>query len=466
MWEGARLDQPKVFNQAVWRGRYAAAVAAIRATGVPVDVALLKRLNRHWKAIKLALVARLDTRYDVYVGASFNFRKFEAYLKRVGLLRFWPRLDSGRLASDEETFEEMAKLFPQLEELRQVHRLLSKFKLVDLEVGQDGRNRFWLAPFSTKTSRNAPSNSRFVFGPFKGLRNLIRAPEGHAIAYCDWTAQEFGVAAALSNDENMWATFATGDPHIEFAKLVGMAPKHATKKTHEAVRDVCKALNLGVLYGMSSHGLARRAKISVMEAEDLIRRHWSLYPDFWRWSRRTIDAATLGLPLTTRCGWKLQYPPFSGAIASPRTAQNFPVQATGAEMMRYAAIHAVEAGLSICCPVHDAFLIEAPIDRIEEDAKLLVRIMGDASEAILGSGRRIPSDEPKIKRWPESYLETKGLELFQTLVSELEEAEKRVQAAPEERGACPGMPLEQKHSVKAQVTKTAPTVYPPLKHAG
>ena len=96
MWDRAMLDHPKVFKQAIWRGRYAAAVAAIRATGVPLNVALPKQLGAHWKDIKLALVARLGERYDVYNGTSFNFKKFEAYLKRVGLLRFWPRLDSGR----------------------------------------------------------------------------------------------------------------------------------------------------------------------------------------------------------------------------------------------------------------------------------------------------------------------------------------------------------------------------------
>ena len=97
----------------------------------------------------------------------------------------------------------------------------------------------------------------------------------------------------------------------------------------------------------------------------------------------------LGIPLTTRLGWTLEYPPNSLAVASPRTAQNFPVQANAAELMRYAAIRATEAGLKVCCPVHDAFLIEAPEAEIDDAAAQLDRIMGDASEAILGAGRRI-----------------------------------------------------------------------------
>ena len=424
MWSKANLDDSKIFNQALWRGRYQAAVAAIRAIGVPIDVSLLKRLVANWGTLKAALIKRLGGRYDVYVDGSFNHRRFKEFLAREELLTFWPRLASGALATDEKTFSDMAKLFPVLDELRQLLHIMGKLRLIDLEIGQDGRNRFYLAPFRTKTSRNAPSNSRFIFGPFAGLRNLIRAPEGHAIAYCDWNAQEFGIAAARSGDGGMWNAYATGDPHIAFAQAIGKAPAHATRKTHAAIRETCKSMNFGILYGMTDYGLVRRANISVTAAENLMRRHRALYPQFWRWSDRNIEMAMLGMPLTTRLGWTLEYPPNSLALASPRTAQNYPVQANAAELMRYAAIRATEAGLKVCCPVHDAFLIEGSLDEIgTEEApgphvELLRTIMGDASEAILGAGYRIRADV-KIRRWPETYRETRGLEIFNILVSEL-----------------------------------------------
>ena len=325
-----------------------------------MNVSLLKRFDANWGALKAALIERLGGRYDVYVDGSFSHRRFREFLEREGLLTFWPRLASGALATDDKTFSDMAKLFPVLDELRQLRHIMGKLRLIDLEIGQDGRNRFYLQPFRTKTGRNAPSNSRFIFGPFAGLRNLIQAPAGHAIAYCDWSAQEYGIAAAVFGDDSMWEAYATGDPHLAFAKMIGRAPAHATKKTHAAVRETCKSMNFGILYGMSSYGLARRANISEMAAEDLIQRHKAFHSQFWRRADRYVDMAMMGIPLTTRLGWTLEYPPNSLAVASPRTAQNFPVQANAAEMMRYAAIRATEAGLKVCCPVHDAFLIEAP----------------------------------------------------------------------------------------------------------
>ncbi len=360
----------------------------------------------------------LGGRYNIYVDGSFGHRRLREFLEREGLLTFWPRLASGALATDDKTFSDMAKLFPVLDELRQLRHIMGKLRLIDLEIGQNGRNRFYIAPFRTKTGRNAPSNSRFIFGPFAGLRNLIQAPAGHAIAYCDWSAQEYAIAAAVFGDDAMWEAYATGDPHLAFAKKIGRAPAHATKKTHAAVRETCKSMNFGILYGMTSYGLARRANISVMAAEDLIRRHKAFHSQFWRRADRYVDAAMMGIPLTTRLGWTLEYPPNSLAVASPRTAQNFPVQANAAELMRYAAIRATEAGLKVCCPVHDAFLIEAPEAEIDDAAAQLDRIMGDASEAILGAGRRIRV-EVKIRRWPEAYRETRGLELFNILVDEL-----------------------------------------------
>jgi hypothetical protein len=132
----------------------------------------------------------------------------------------------------------------------------------------------------------------------------------------------------------------------------------------------------------------------------------------------------LGYPLTTRLGWTLRYPPMSLAEALPRTAQNFPVQSNAAECMRYAAILATESGLAICCSIHDAFLVEASIADIADVEATLCRIMGDASEAVLGTGYRIvvhtdSEDEPKITRWPDSYFEPRGLELFNSLLTEL-----------------------------------------------
>jgi hypothetical protein len=75
--------------------------------------------------------------------------------------------------------------------------------------------------------------------------------------------------------------------------------------------------------------------------------------------------------------------------------------ATGAEMMRIAACLATERGLHICCPVHDAFLLIAPLDRLEADARALHAAMAEASRIVLG-GFELRSDV-HYTRWPERF---------------------------------------------------------------
>src|SRR5262249_9080264 len=124
--------------------------------------------------------------------------------------------------------------------LRELRSALSDLRLNDLAVGADGRNRTILSAFRSKTGRNQPSNSRFIFGPSVWLRGLIKPPAGYGIAYVDWSQQEFGIAAALSGDTAMQAAYRSGDPYLEFAKQAGAVPKDATKEAHKEKRELFK----------------------------------------------------------------------------------------------------------------------------------------------------------------------------------------------------------------------------------
>ena len=101
----------------------------------------------------------------------------------------------------------MAKAYPIIAPLHELRHALSDMRLNDLAVGDDGRNRTLLSPFASKTGRNQPSNTKFIFGPSVWLRGLIKPPPGYAVAYIDWSNQEFAIAAYLSGDTKMMAAY-------------------------------------------------------------------------------------------------------------------------------------------------------------------------------------------------------------------------------------------------------------------
>src|SRR5262249_35068471 len=160
------------------------------------------------------------------------------YLARAGVP--WPRLPSGELALDDDTFRQVARAYPALAPLRELRHALGQLRLHDLAVGPDGRNRVLLSAFASRTGRNRPSSSRFVSGPGVGLGGLIRPGPGRAVAYVDWEQQEFGIAAALSQDPAMMAAYASGDPYLAFAKQAGAVPPDGTKHSHKAQREQFK----------------------------------------------------------------------------------------------------------------------------------------------------------------------------------------------------------------------------------
>lgn len=415
----ARIDLPR----ALLRGRYMAAVARMESAGVPVDRPFLERLQASWDRIKGRLVAEVNRHYGVFVPTSdrpdgpmrFSLMAFAGWLARAGLA--WPRLPTGELATDDDTFREMARVHPRevgpLRGALHVHR--GEMKRIGVTVGRDGRARCLLSPFASKTGRNQPSNSRFVFGPAAWLRSLIRPEPGRALAYVDWSAQELGIAACLSGDAAMQAAYASGDPYLWWAKRVGAVPADATKRTHGPVRDQFKTVMLGTLYGLSAAGIARRLDLSPAHGRELLQLHREAFRRFWQWSELVQAHGTLTGRLTTSYGWQLHVT----ADTRPTTLANWPMQATGAEMMRLAACLSTERGLTVCCPIHDAFLVEGPADRIADEAGAMQGAMREASELVL-PGFPLRTD-CKVIRHPDRYRDDRGRELWELVCRLLEE---------------------------------------------
>jgi DNA polymerase-1 len=397
-----RLDVPR----AVLRGRYMIAAARIEREGVPIDVAALTLLREHWNAVQDTLIARIDANYGVFDGRTFKASRFAEFLVAHGLP--WPRRDSGALQLDADTFRQMAQAHPILALLRELRVSLSQMRLADLAVGRDGRNRCLLSAFRAKTSRNQPSNSAFIFGPAVWLRGLIRPAPGFGIAYLDWSQQEFGIAAWLSQDPRMIAAYASGDPYLAFAKQAGAIPAEGTKTTHGPVREQFKQCVLAVQYGMGEVSLAQRIGQPVALARELLDMYRRTYREFWRWSEGVVAYAMLYGQLYTVFGWTLR----AGPRANSRSLRNFPMQANGAEMLRLACCYATERGVRVCAPVHDAMLIEAPLGQLDAAVATAQEAMADASNAVLGF--RLRSDV-KLVRHPDRYADERGTTMWQTV---------------------------------------------------
>jgi hypothetical protein len=390
------IDLPR----ALLRGRYMVAAAAMEWHGVPIDTETLARLHEGWTGIQDHLIAAVDADYGVYEGRSFREDSFAAWLNRNNIP--WSRLESGHLDLSDGTFRQMAKAYPAISPLRELRSSLSDLRLNDLAVGRDGRNRTMLSVFQARTGRNQPSNSKFIFGPSVWLRGLIKPPPGYGIAYIDWRQQEFAIAAALSGDAAMQAAYRSGDPYLTFGQQAGLIPADGTKATHKFERELCKQCVLATQYGMQAESLAARISQPTIVARDLLRAHRETYAVFWRWSDAVLDTAMSTNSLHTAFGWHVHI----GEDPNPRSLRNFVVQGNGAEMMRIAACLATERGVEVCAPVHDAFLICAPLERLEADITLMRQAMAEASRAVL-AGFEIGTDVLIVK-YPDRYVDERG----------------------------------------------------------
>jgi DNA polymerase I-like protein with 3'-5' exonuclease and polymerase domains len=273
-----------------------------------------------------------------------------------------------------------------------------------------------LSPFASKTGRNQPSNAKFVFGPAKWVRFLIKPEAGMALAYVDYSQQEFGIAAALSNDKAMQEAYKSGDPYITFAKQSGAVPDDATPQSHPRERAQFKTCALGTLYGLGSEGMAQKLNQPVETGRQLLRHHQNCYHDFWKWSHDTVATAILRQEMQTVMGWKMKVPPRINAQEGPnkRSLANFPMQGNGSEMLRVAVIKAYELDVEICATVHDALLIQAPLDLIDKAALDTQQAMVEASELIL-KGFSLKTDTEFVK-WPDRYFDERGAGMWSKIM--------------------------------------------------
>jgi hypothetical protein len=421
---------------ALLRGEAVAALARSEHVGVPLDQEIFSQLadQKTWREIRDSMVPLVDV-HGIYVCDKagewhWSNARFEQWTATEGIL--WPRTETGKLNLQRKTFDSMAKAYPQIEPLRQLRYIRDKLRKIKLSVGRDGRNRCVLWPFSSKTSRTQPKASQWIFSPSAWLRNLIRPEPGKALAYVDYSSMEFGAAAALSDGHTgshnpMLDLYRSGDPYLNFGKMVGLIPQDAIRSTPgvETIRDRLKVLCLGVQYGMQAATLATRLGVSEVEASELLQLHRGLFSQYWDWSEDWLHSSLDRGRMQTVLGWQCAV---GIAEFSERSIRNWPVQANCADVFRLAYTWGTRRGLTLVAPVHDAVLLEGLEERIEADVALMQRIMARASRVILNpteDGTFELRTDAKIIRHPDHYTDSRGAELWDTVLRLLAERRQR-----------------------------------------
>jgi DNA polymerase I-like protein with 3'-5' exonuclease and polymerase domains len=235
----------------------------------------------------------------------------------------------------------------------------------------------------------------------------------------DLVSAEFGIAGALSGDQAMLDAYRSReDVYLHLAKMAGAVPPDATKKSHPAQRKLYKVGMLGAQYGQTPFGLSRKAGIPLWIAQWVHHNLRKVYPIYWRWIEKRVLLAEIAGRISTPLGWSMPV----DKETSYNTLCNFPMQGACADIMRLAGSMMVDEGLALCATVHDAVLIEAPVERIEADVEVAKRCWSQASDIVLG-GFALDADA-KIICSPDVYDDEDGKQMWKRLMGVLDDLER------------------------------------------
>jgi DNA polymerase I len=166
--------------------------------------------------------------------------------------------------------------------------------------------------------------------------------------------------------------------------------------------------------------------MSLAQAIDVLRRMRATFSTFFTWSDTFAYRGLCAAPLWSPLGWRFWPQYWKDDDPPDRTCRNFPVQSTGADIMRISAIRALEAGIRIYAIVHDEFVIEAPDGDIDQAVETMGEIMMKATEDIVGVS--IPVDCYPL-RHGDPYYDEDGEADFKMLMGMLEEIEQSREVA-------------------------------------
>jgi DNA polymerase-1 len=305
----------------------------------------------------------------------------------------------GQPSTAEPVLQELALDYP-LPKVIMEYRGLSKLKStytdqLPKQIAQStGRIHTSYHQAVTATGRLSSSNPNLQNIPIRThegrrVRRAFIAPDGYKIMAADYSQIELRIMAHLSQDKGLIHAFKNGlDIHKATAAEVFGGAVSDVSDDH---RRSAKAINFGLIYGMSAFGLSRQLNISRGAAQDYIDLYFSRYPGVKDYMERTRALAAEQGYVETIFGRRLYLPEirasnFQRRQAAERTAINAPMQGTAADIIKKAMINVhgwlASANLNtrMTMQVHDELVLEVPEDNIQEVASGVEKLMSSAVE--------------------------------------------------------------------------------------
>ncbi len=221
------------------------------------------------------------------------------------------------------------------------------------------------------------------------IREAFVAPEGYTILAADYSQIELRIMAHLSQDTGLLKAFAAGeDIHRHTAaEIFGVTLDNVTNDQ----RRSAKAINFGLIYGMSAHGLSKQLNIERGQAVDYMNTYFERYPGVKNYMSSTRDQAKIDGYVETLFGRRLYLPEINASNGmrrqyAERTAINAPMQGTAADIIKLAMnsiqnwLNSEPADIRMIMQVHDELVFEIPTEQLDRAKEIIEDYMVQAAE--------------------------------------------------------------------------------------
>jgi DNA polymerase-1 len=375
-------------------------LAMMEQNGIALDLDFLKQMS-------VELTARLgeiETKIYSLVGYNFNLNSTQqlsdVLFKTLRLLPPDPRKKtaSGHFSTSADVLEELRGQHDVVDlilEYRELAKLKSTYlDALPLEVNPaTGRVHTSFNQVGSVTGRLASSDPNLQNIPTRTelgrkVRQAFVAAPGHLLLSVDYSQIELRILAAMSGDEAMRAAFLAGqDIHAATAAAILNIPLEQVTKDQ---RRNAKAINFGLIYGMSSFGLSRSTGLTLAEAENFVKAYFAQFPGVRAYLDDLRRQAGQRGYVETLLGRRRYFPNLqSGSnynlrAREEREAINAPIQGTAADIMKLAMIALPpaldQAGLHarLLLQVHDELVLEIPENELQGTARVVQDIMENA----------------------------------------------------------------------------------------